>query len=520
MNLDLILKGGWVIDGSGALPYRADVAILENMIADVGNLDAAKAARTLDVSNRYVVPGFIDAHVHGDLVLLADPIHENALRQGITTYIIGQDGSSFAPASPATLDYMKRYTAGFNVNPPGITHLWGSIDEYLACFDRRTAINVAYLIPNGNVRMEVMGLDPRPATDDELTAMKRLIHQGLDEGAIGLSSGLDYIPSRYADTRELTALCEPLVKENGVYVTHMRGYGPRAKVGMDEVFEIARDSGVPCHISHFSGPSELLLSLIDEGRGLGYDLTYDSYPYLAGSTILGMVALPPWVQEGGIEATIERLQKTATRERLESEWFSQPRDYSLVATTISMVKNPEWQWAEGLTVTAAAEQAKLTPGDFVCDILVATGMAVGVVVLRLDGRTEADLRAIMRHPAHMAGSDGIFGGGFPHPRGWGSFARYLGRHTRELGDYTWGEAITHLATHAARRFRLTDRGLIRAGFVADIAVFDPKTVCDKATYAAGRTLAEGVDHVLVNGRLALENGRPTGATPGRALRRG
>jgi N-acyl-D-amino-acid deacylase len=520
MNLDLILKGGWVIDGSGGPPFRADVAILENMIADVGRLDGAQAARVLDVSNRYVVPGFIDAHVHGDLVLLADPIHENALRQGITTYIIGQDGSSFAPASPATLDYMKRYTAGFNVNPAGISHLWGSVSEYLACFDRRTAINVAYLIPNGNVRMEVMGLDPRAATDDELRAMKRLIDQGLDEGAIGLSSGLDYIPSRYADTRELAAVCEPLLGANGVYVTHMRGYGPNAKVGMDEVCEISRISGVACHISHYNGPSELLLSLIDEGLNAGHDLTYDSYPYLAGSTILGMIALPPWVQEGGIEPTMERLQDPAIRKQLQSDWFAKPRDYSLDATTIGMVKHPDLQWAEGLTVTAAAERAKLTPGEFVCDILCAAGMAVGVVVLRKDGRTEADIRAIIRHPAHMAGSDGIFGGSVPHPRGWGSFARYLGHHTRELGDYSWAEAVTHLSTHAARRFRLTDRGLIRAGYVADIAVFNPKTVTDKATYAASRTLAEGVDHVVVNGVLALENGQPTGKTPGRALRRG
>src|SRR3954452_22735630 len=194
MNYDLILKDGWVIDGTGGPPFRADVAVLETMIAEVGRLDGAVAGRVLDLAGRYVVPGFIDAHVHGDLMLLADPIHLPALRQGVTTYLIGQDGSSFAPASPATLDYMRRYTAGFNGNPPGLSYDWRTIDDYLARFDRSTAINVAYLIPNGKVRMEVLRLDPRPATDAELAAMQKLVRAGMDAGAIGLSTGLDYIP--------------------------------------------------------------------------------------------------------------------------------------------------------------------------------------------------------------------------------------------------------------------------------------------------------------------------------------
>jgi N-acyl-D-amino-acid deacylase len=260
--------------------------------------------------------------------------------------------------------------------------------------------------------------------------------------------------------------------------------------------------------------------LIDQGRALGLDLTYDTYPYLAGSTILGMVALPPWVQAGGIAPTLERLADPATRARLNAEWFSTATPYPLDTTTIAMVADPGWRWAEGLKVTEAADRAGLAAGDFVCEVLCASGMAVGIVGFRAGERTEADVRAILRHPAHMAGSDGIFCGGFPHPRGWGAFARYLGHHTRQLGDYTWAEAVTHLSTHAARRFRLTDRGLLRPGYVADIAVFDPFNVNDRSTYAAGRTLAEGVDHVLVNGTLVLENGEPTGATPGRALRRG
>jgi N-acyl-D-amino-acid deacylase len=517
---DLIIKGGWVIDGTGGPPFRADVGLLESMIAEVGRLDGASAPRVLDATGRYVVPGFIDAHVHGDLMLLADPIHLPALRQGVTTYIIGQDGSSFAPASPGTLDYMRRYTAGFNGNPPGLGYDWRTVDEYLSRFDRSTALNVAYLIPNGNVRMEVIGLEQRPATDAELAAMRRLVREGMDAGAVGLSTGLDYIPSLYADTREISALCETIAADNGVYVTHMRAYDARAPIGMREVCEIARTAGVAAHVSHYNGPADVLLPLVDQARATGLDVTYDTYPYVASSSILGMMTLPGWVQAGGIEPTLDRLRDPAVRARLETEWFAGGLTMPLDRVNIAMVANESWRWAEGLSVAAAAERVGLGPGEFICDVLVASEMEVGVVAFRPGSRTEADIRAVLRHPAHMAGSDGIFRGGFPHPRGWGAFARYLGYHTRELGDYTWAEAITHLATHAARRFRLTERGLIRAGYVADIAIFDPATVIDRATYANGRALAEGVDHVIVNGTIVLEDGEPTGATPGRALRRG
>ena len=387
MNFDLILKNGWVIDGTGGPPFKANVAVQDGRIGAVGRLDGAEATRLINVSGRCVVPGFIDAHVHGDAMLLADPVHLPALRQGVTTYVIGQDGSAFAPASPATMDYMKRYTAGFNGNPD-IEYDWQTVEQYLARFDGRTALNVAFLVPNGNVRMDVMGLDERPATDDELRRMQDLLRQGMDAGAVGLSSGLDYIPSRYADARELAALCEAIVPYDGVYVTHMRGYGPNAPVGMKEVIEIAQSSGVAAHVSHYNGPADLLLPLVDRGRALGLDLTFDTYPYLAGSTILGMVALPPWVQAGGIDATVARLADPKVRARLNAEWFNSPTPYPLDTTSIGMVADPSWRWAEGMKVTEAADRAGLEPGEFVCEILVASGMAVGIVGFRAgSGRT-------------------------------------------------------------------------------------------------------------------------------------
>ncbi len=393
---------------------------------------------------------------------------------------------------------------------------WRTIDEYLARFDRRVAINVAYLIPNGNVRMEVMGLDPRPARDDELRAMQKLVREGMDAGAIGLSTGLDYIPSRYADAREIAALCEPIVAENGVYVTHMRGYGPRAAVGMREVYEIARVTGVagPHLALQRSGRSLAPLDRRRPGAGARPDLRHLSLPRREHDPGHGRPArLGPGRRD------------RADRRAAGRPGHPRPAELRVVLgsrrPTLSIESRSRWSriptgdGPKGRRSPRPPSRPKLAPGDFVCEILSASGMAVGIVGFRAGDRTEADVRAILRHPAHMAGSDGIFRGGFPHPRGWGAFARYLGYHTRELGDYSWAEAVTHLATHAARRFRLTDRGLLRPGYVADIAVFDPATVIDRSTYAAGRTLAEGVDHVLVNGTLVLENGEPTGATPGR-----
>ena len=522
MHFDWILRGGWVIDGSGALPYRADVAITDSMIGDIGRLDEAKGVQEVDVTGHYVVPGFIDAHVHGDLMMLADTerVAQACLRQGVTTLINGQDGSAFAPASPPVMDHMRRYTVGFNGNPSNLNYNWSGYDDYFHRFLRTTPLNMAYLIPNGNVRMEVMGLEERKPTADELKKMKKLVREGMEAGSVGLSTGLDYIPSLYADADELAELCKEIRDLGGVYVTHMRGYGPKAEVGMKEVFEICRKSDCPGHISHFNGPADMLLSLIDKGRAEGLDLTFDTYPYLRGSTILAMVALPGWVQLGGVDATVERLSDPKVVEQLEAEWFNTNKPYPLETTTIAMVDHPDWEWAAGKTVPVAAAIAGTTPGRFVCDILVANKMAVGIVNFRPGDRTEADMRAILRHPAHMAGSDGIYRGQHPHPRGWGAFARYLSLHTRELADYDWAEAITHLSAHAARRYRLTDRGMIRTGFAADIAVIDPVNVKDHATYETPTVLATGIPHVWVNGACVLKDGELTGLNSGRVLRRG
>jgi N-acyl-D-amino-acid deacylase len=515
-SLDILITGGRVVDGTGLPWFGADVGISAGRIAAVGSLAGAAARTRIDAAGKVVAPGFIDAHVHGDLTLLVDPYHEPAIRQGVTTYLVGQDGVAFAPGSPDTLEYMRRYTAGFS-GGHRVERTWDGVAGYLGQFDRRCALNVATLVPNGNVRMDVMGLATRPPTADELVRMRRLVREGMEQGAVGLSSGLDYIPSRYAEEAELAALCEEVAPFGGVYVTHMRSYRPEGiEAATDEVYRIGRRAGCAVHISHFNGRATQVIPKIDRGRADGIDVTYDLYPYLAGSSILAAVALPPWVQEGGIDVTLGRLRDPDTRQKLR-EWFAAPR-VPLESVRLSAVPAERYHHHEGRTLAEAARTDGRELGEFVCELLLACGMAAGCVAPHVR-RDESDVRALTAHPAMMAGSDGIYVGGRPHPRGTGAFARYLGPYVRD-GVWTLEQAVSHLSYHAARRFGLTDRGLVRPGMAADVVVFDPDTVADRSTYEDGKTLAAGVEQVVVNGELVLHDGKRTAALPGRGLKRG
>ena len=517
---DLLLTNAHIYDGTGNPWFRGDLAIRGDRIAAVGALNGATAKVRIDAKGKAVSPGFVDAHVHGDLTVFTDPLHEPAIRQGVTTYVLGQDGVAMAPASPATLAYMCRYTAGFSGGfdwPMKDAPTWSTMAEYLAAIDRRSAVNAVCLVPNGNVRLEVMGLETRQPTPDELKRMGRLVREAMEQGAVGLSSGLDYIPSLYADTAELTALCREIAPFGGVYVTHMRRYDPDGVGGsMDEVFQIGRDSGAAVHISHFNSRADLVLPRLDAARAAGIDATFDLYCYVAGSTILAMMALPPWAQEGGAAPTLRRLADPAARARLH-EYFRTPR-VPLDSIRLSYLAHPDYRHLEGKTLPEAAGKTKPEAvGDFVCDVLIANELAVGCVVPHRN-RDQTDVDALMRHPAMMAGSDGIYTGSCPHPRGCGCFARYLGHHVRN-GTWPLETAVQRLSYHTARRFGLRDRGLLAAGYAADVVVFDPATIADLSTYDSGKRLAVGVEHVVVNGELVLHDGKRTQALPGRGLKR-
>ena len=307
--LDLVLRGGWVVDGTGTPPFRADLAVAGDRVAAVGKLTTATAAAELDVTGRYLMPGFIDAHIHADGLAGRADAQLAALRQGVTTVLIGQDGLSFAPASKATIDAVSQYFGA--VNGPCPAELAGgcTVADVLAHYHGKTALNVACLAPAGTIRAEVLGFSGAPAAPAQLTAMQKLVEQALEDGAAGLSTGLEYQPGRFADAAELATLCAPVAAAGGVYVSHMRGYEANAWRGMRELTEIVRRAGVAGHVSHYHGPAGMLTALLDDARSQGLDVTFDSYPYLRGSTILGMLALPGEVQAGGPAATLRRLAR-------------------------------------------------------------------------------------------------------------------------------------------------------------------------------------------------------------------
>ncbi len=507
---DLVVRGGEVLDGTGAPPVRADVGVRDGRVAVVGPLDdghdRAPAGQEVNAGGRYVMPGFVDAHVHADAAVL-DPVVQLALlRQGVTTVVLGQDGLSYAPGSPSTVDYVRRYFAAVNGTHPSFPG--GRVADLLGTYDRTAPVNTAYLVPHGTVRYEVLGAVPRAAGPDELAAMRRLVEQGLADGAVGLSSGLEYAPGRYGDEAELAYLCAPLGRRP--YVTHLRGYGTETGVGMAEATAIARRARVPLHVSHYHGPADELLALL-EAAG---DVSFDSYPYLRGSSTLALVALPGWLPTADLDATTAALRDPAVVGRLRAWWPDElwPR------ITLACVDHPDWAWAEGLRLPAAAAQAGLDPADLAVELLLAGRLEVGCVFDHGPTNSEESVRALLRHPAHVGGSDGIYRGGHPHPRGYGAFARLVGRHVRELEDWTWAEAAVHLAGRPAARFGLADRGLVRPGYAADLVLLDPATVGDRATYDAPRELATGIADVLVNGVPVLSGGRLTGELSGRALR--
>jgi N-acyl-D-amino-acid deacylase len=525
--LDLVLRGGRVIDGAGNPWFEADVGIAGDRVAAVGRLGGESAARGIDAAGLYVCPGFIDMHTHSDLQLLVNPAHEAKVHQGVTLEVLGQDGLSYAPVTDEVLEQLRVQLAGWNDDPPGFDWSWRTVGEYLDRLDEGIAVNAAYLVPHGTLRMCAMGIDARAPTEDELAEMKRLLEEGLEAGGVGLSAGLTYTPGMYAADDELVAHCSVLREHGGFYCPHHRNYGMRALEGYADCVEIARTAGVPLHLAHAHlgyeanrGRGPELLELIDRARAEGVDVTLDTYPYLAGATYLHAF-LPSWMHAGGSERTLERLSDPGLRERLRVEieeagsdgFHDVPMDWQIVV--VSGARKPQNERWIGTSVAEAALEAGKRPIDFFCELLVEEEL--GVPCIAHIGNEE-NVRTIMTHSAHTAGSDGILVGERPHPRSWGTFPRYLAVYVRELGILSWEQAVRKMTSLAAQRLGFADRGLLRPGMAADVVCFDPEAVRDTATYDAPRSLPEGIPFVIVNGRLVVDDGTHTGELSGRALR--
>ncbi|MFF4351610.1 amidohydrolase family protein [Streptomyces sp. NPDC001530] len=536
---DLVIRDADVVDGTGGPSYRADVVVDDGRIVSIVKEAAAagcqrpSATRELDAEGLVLSPGFIDMHAHSDLALLRDPDHSAKAAQGVTLEVIGQDGLSYAPVDDRTLAEVRRAITGWNGYGDDIDFTWRSVGEYLDRLDHGfdgegIAVNAAYLIPQGTVRMLAVGWEDREATPQELDRMRQLVADGLREGAVGMSSGLTYTPGMYAKDAELTELCRVVAAHGGYYCPHHRSYGAGALEAYEEMVALTREAGCPLHLAHATmnfgvneGKAPDLLALLDKALAQGVDISLDTYPYTPGCTTL-VAMLPSWASEGGPKAILARLRDDATAERIRHHMevvgadgcHGVPIEWDTIE--ISGVSDPALEPYVGRTVRQSADQRGEAPWVTARRLLLEDRL--GSTILQHVGHEE-NVQAIMRHPVHTGGSDGILQGHKPHPRAYGTFPQYLGRYVRELGVLALEECVAHLTGRPATRLRLPDRGLVREGYRADLVLFDPDTVAAGSTFEAPRTLPVGIPHVLVDGRFVIEDGRRTDVLAGRAVRR-
>jgi N-acyl-D-amino-acid deacylase len=498
---DLVLRNGRILDGAGNPWYRADVAIRGDEIVRIGHAITEPSARTVDVADQVIAPGFIDIHSHARTGIFEAPTAESSVRQGVTTLIEGPDGSSPVPLGP----FLGRLEA------------------------LPKSVNIGSFIGQGSIREAVLGAADRPPTGAELEVMRQLVAQGMQDGAFGLSSGLFYVPGAFATTDEVVALARVAGSGGGIYQSHMRNEAGGILDSVRETIAIGEQGGLPTQITHHKiigksnwGKSVETLRLVDEARARGIDATIDQYPYTASSTNVGAALLPAWAQEGGAERLRARMTDPADRARIQKETERLIREERGGGDPKNVVlAECEWDRSlDGKSLADAAAARGLPP-----DVENAAKTALWIVeqgdcsaVFHAIG--EEDLERILKHPATMVASDGgipIFGEAMPHPRSYGTFARVLGVYVRERRALTLSEAVRKMSSLPAARLGLADRGLLRPGMKADIAVFDPARVRDMATFAKPHQYAEGVFLVVVNGRIVFERGAMTGARPGRVL---
>ncbi|KJL22597.1 N-acyl-D-glutamate deacylase [Microbacterium oxydans] len=531
-----VYRGATVVDGTGAPRYVADVAVEGARVVAVvpagaggPELELPDGAVEVAASGLFLAPGFIDMHAHSELAVLRGVAHEAKVRQGVTTEVLGQDGLGYAPLDDAAAAIIPAQIAGWNGTPADVP--WRTMDDLLAAIDDAAVANAAVLVPQGNLRMMVVGHENRRATSAELTAMGEILGRALDAGAFGMSSGLTYTPGMYADTAELEALCRVVAERGGYWAPHTRSYGGAALEAYREALDIGRRTGCPVHLTHATmnfapnrGRADELLALIDEAIADGVDVTLDTYPYLPGATTLSALLPSRLAESGDLLAALSALDEAgreAVRVELEDVgcdgFHGEKADWTQIQ--ISGTVNPALAGLVGRTIAEIASTTGRRAVDVVLDTIVQDAAATGILMHIGD---EDNVRAIMRHPRHTGGSDGILIGARPHPRGRGTFPRYLGHYVRELGILTWEEAVRHLAGTPAHRLGLdrgdAPRGVLRQGATADLVLFDPDTIEAGATFDSPFDAPRGIVEVLVGGVPVVSHGEMTGLTPGRALR--
>jgi N-acyl-D-amino-acid deacylase len=537
-HFELLIDRGTIVDGMGGPGFPGALGISRDerggsarlmVLRDPDAIEDAigRADRLIDARDRVVAPGFIDLHSHSGLMILAEPRHEPKVRQGVTTEVVGVDGLSYAPiSSPQRMTELVEMNGGLD-GLPDLDCDWDSVETYLDRFDRGMGVNIAFLVGNSALRLATTGWDDRDPTASELASMRSLLVESMEQGAYGLSSGLDYPPGSSASTAELASLAHEAARLGGFYHTHVRySLGDRFLDPFREAIDIGRQGDSPAHITHFyhratfPGTPEQMLELVDEARAEGLDVTFDAYPYEWASTRL-LINIPIWVQEGGPAATLERLEDRSVRERIREELRSRGVLYAgaggLADIRLGYFARPENLRWEGLTLGEVGQETGRDRVDTLCDLLVSEGLRVNQVT---PGPHTDGIRRFYRHPVSMVGTDSTFVGAKPSPRSYGSYPRILGQFVRDEALLSLEQAVAKMTSMPAARLGLRDRGRIADGLVADLVVFDPATVRSNASYDDPRRFSDGIEHVLVNGESVVDGGIHSGAFPGRALRRG
>jgi N-acyl-D-amino-acid deacylase len=536
MTFDTLIRGGIVLDGQGNAGVLADVAILDGRIAALsanGELAGVEARTVIEAGGRFVAPGFIDIHTHSDRSILINPRMESKIRQGVTTEVGGNCGSGVAPALGEAIPVASHRGDGERALEE---RTWVSMAGYFEAIERAgIAGNYASWAAHGILRASTVGYAMRPPTESEMDRMKVLLRECLEAGAFGLSTGLIYVPSGYADTEEIAALAGVMRRYGGVYASHIRNEGSGLLEAVGEAIEVGRRAEVPVQIAHHKasgkpnwGLVERSLAQMDGARDEGIDVACDQYPYIASSTGLSSI-LPKWALEGGRKRLVERLGDPFQRDQIRQEMASGRPDLATLEAgsswhdiLIASCRND--RALQGRRLGELALESGTDPYALTFDLLIKNDGQVGSVFFTM---CEDDVRTVMRWPHTMVGSDassvapyGQLGEGKPHPRAYGTFARVLGHYVRDQAALTWADAIHKMTGLPAARLGLKDRGSLVRGQWADVVVFDPATIADQATFDDPHQYARGIEHVIVNGIPVIANGEHTGALPGRVLRRG
>ncbi len=521
MKYDILIKNGRIIDGSGNPWYNADIGIIEDKIDTIDDIDG-RAEKIIDANRMVVAPGFIDIHSHSDIPILVDYHAHSKIRQGVTTEVIGNCGNSAAPMNEFVKEYRDRFAR--SRVPDDFQYDWETMVDYIEKVEMQgTSLNIAPMVGHGTIRMNVVGYENRSPTDSEMQEMKNLIKQSIKEGAWGMSTGLIYPPSVYAETEEIVELTKTVAEQGGIYFSHIRGEGETLLDAVIEACEIGLQSNTPVQIAHFKssgknnwGKIKIAHEILERYREKGVDVTFDQYPYIASSTNLTAL-FPHWTQEGGAEKLLERLKDHETRARIREELRLNYGWDNILVT--SAKNNPEY---DGKNLKEIGEVMGKDPFNAVCDLLIMEDAQVPSVMF---GMNEDDVEWAMKSSIGMIGSDGsaispegILGKGNPHPRLYGTFPRVLGYYVREKNVISLQEAVRKMTSAPSLRMGFKDRGFLREGLKADITIFDPQEIKDNATFIDPHQYPRGIGYVIVNGIVVIEKGNHKGNKPGKVLR--